>query len=183
MNITGTCVSIENNVEIQKQAGGVYTGTRLAYRDESGALKEQNFHNNALKFNPKLKVQLGNLAPNETFTMVKEKDGEFWKVMSITAGAPQQEDVTSSSTPAKGATPAAPYKSTYETPEERAKKQVYIVRQSSISAAINFVDTKKVSVADVLSVAKQFEDYVFGATTADEDLDVMGLVSDDLNID
>ena len=63
----------------------------------------------------------------------------------------------------KGAN-AAP-KSTYETPEERAKKQIYIVRQSSISNAIDLLSVGAKSqpkIEAVIETAKQFEDYVFG---------------------
>lgn len=56
----------------------------------------------------------------------------------------------------------------WETPEERAKKQVYIVRQSSISNAIEYykanmsVDHTTVTVGSIIEVAKEFENYVFG---------------------
>jgi hypothetical protein len=57
----------------------------------------------------------------------------------------------------------------WETPDERAKKQVYIVRQSSIGAAIDYLDKfreadAEVAVSDVLRVATQFENFVFGQT-------------------
>lgn len=58
-------------------------------------------------------------------------------------------------------TPNKTPKSTYETPEERAKKQLYIVRQSSITSAIALLG-QKAKVDQVLDVAKQFEQYVFG---------------------
>ena len=60
--------------------------------------------------------------------------------------------------------PSTSPKSTYETPEERAKRQVLIVRQSSLSSAIELLKTDKKSptVPEVLQVAKQFEAYVFG---------------------
>lgn len=74
-------------------------------------------------------------------------------------------------------------KSTYETPEERAVKQIYIVRQSSISSAIGLLTTgaKVPPDADaVLEVAKKFETFVFGSTkepidvtTAFDELDTM----------
>ncbi len=67
--------------------------------------------------------------------------------------------------PPGNARTAAPYKSTYETPEERAKKQVYIVRQSAINAAIALVD-KNVSVSTVLDIARQFETYVFNGNVS-----------------
>ena len=68
----------------------------------------------------------------------------------------------------KGATPAP--RNTYETPEERSIKQRYIVRQSSITNAINLfeLDKKRVpTVQDIIAVARQFEDYVFGKVTTD----------------
>ena len=60
--------------------------------------------------------------------------------------------------------PSTPTKSTYETAEERAQRQVLIVRQSSLSSAVNTlaVGSKKLEPADVLAVAKIYEDYVFG---------------------
>lgn len=60
-------------------------------------------------------------------------------------------------------------KSTYETPEERAKKQIYIVRQSNIASAINLLSVGAKTappVEAVLEVAKKFEDHVFGTEPA-----------------
>ena len=54
-------------------------------------------------------------------------------------------------------------KSTYETPEERAKKQVYIIRQSSISSAISAlgVGAKSAPTSDaVLQLADVFFQWV-----------------------
>lgn len=66
--------------------------------------------------------------------------------------------------PVAGATPAPARTSTYETPEERAKKQVYIVRQSSLSAAIATLGAGAKSAlkpSDVIAVAKEYEAFVF----------------------
>ncbi len=106
--------------------------------------------------------------------------GSSWQITTKPAKDPQYVDwvdATPLPTPAPAgmvvayhgerATPATPaYKSTYETPEERAKKQVYIVRQSSITAALAFFEGKTNSVAQVLDVAKQFEAHVFGQEQA-----------------
>lgn len=57
--------------------------------------------------------------------------------------------------------------SNYETPAERAQKQVYIVKQSSISNAIEYLQAVHVdgepawNVNNVLEVAQEFVDYVF----------------------
>jgi hypothetical protein len=70
---------------------------------------------------------------------------------------------------AKVAGVAAPFKSTYETPEERARKQVYIVRQSSIANAIAYYkDNNAGTVANILALSKEFEAYVFGTDQAVE---------------
>lgn len=60
-------------------------------------------------------------------------------------------------------------KSTYETSEERAARQVMIVRQSSISSAVALLAAnggKKNSSEEVLAIAKDFEAYVFGKETS-----------------
>lgn len=102
----------------------------------------------------------------DVFTILREKDNDgYWQWVGIAEG-----DVTIEKTgatapagaaPTKAATPA---KSTFETPEERAAKQIYIVRQSSISSAIDTLktDKKTPSVEEVIAVAKQYEAYVFG---------------------
>lgn len=177
MNVQGQVVSVEQNVSITKQNGGAYQGTRFSYRDMSGKLVEQNFHNNSLKFNPKLNVALSNMKPGDSFTMVKEKEGEYWNVKDIIVG---DAPVATSGTTKPAAQPAP--KSNYETAEERAKKQVYIVRQSSLSSAINFMEAtgnKKFTEFDVIALAKQFEAYVFD--TEYDDGSIMNLKSDDLD--
>lgn len=58
---------------------------------------------------------------------------------------------------------AVQVKSTYETPEERAKKQVYIIRQSSITSAISSLAVGAKSALkpeDVLAVAQTYYDWV-----------------------
>jgi len=59
-------------------------------------------------------------------------------------------------------------KSTYETPEERAQRQILIVRQSSLSAAVATlsVGAKALKPADVMAVAQQYSDFVFGVKDA-----------------
>jgi len=68
-------------------------------------------------------------------------------------------------------------RSTYETPEERAQKQIYIVRQSSLTNAIALLGTKA-KVDAVISVARQFEQYVFGLDER-ESLDDLPIIDED----
>src|SRR3972149_5229851 len=160
MEVKGIVVSVEIDVQVAKNGGGTYPGARLSYRDENGALKEKGFHNNVFKFNASLKTQLSNLSTGQHFVMTMEKEGEFWNVKSILPVSAEQKQTE---TPSSGAN-TKPYtspKSTYETPEERAKRQIYIVRQSSINQAIEYRGSK-VDIHEILATAKQFEAHVFG---------------------
>lgn len=166
MQVRGIVISVELDVAVAKNGGGTYPGARLAYRDEAGVMKEKGFHNNTFKFNPVLKTQLSNLNTGQPFVMEMEKEGEFWNVKSILPESAVVAATAQAVTGGKTNTPAyTSPKSTYETPEERAKKQIYIVRQSSITASIVYLDllkATKVDPLDVIQHAKVFEAYVFG---------------------
>jgi len=60
-----------------------------------------------------------------------------------------------------------PSKPHYQTPEEKARIQVYIIRQSSVASAVNLCreQGKQPNVDEILIVAKKFEDYVLGQDT------------------
>jgi hypothetical protein len=156
MIVKGTVVSIEHNIQVPKNGGGSYPGSRLTYRDEAGAIKDKCLHDNVFKFKPGLKTQLSNLSTGQHFDMEQIKEGEFLNVQSI---VPSNAGGVAVAQESKQAPIASP-KNTYETADERAHKQVYIVRQSSISSAIALLPKAKVE--DILQTAKQFEEYVFG---------------------
>ena len=114
---------------------------------------------------------LRNAESGTVYTLIREKDaGGYWQWIGIAEGdEPIDNGYTQKAAPNAAPTqgkvaPNVSPKSTYETPEERAKKQVYIVRQSSVANAIELLKTdKKVPAVDeVLATAKIFEDYVFG---------------------
>lgn len=113
---------------------------------------------------------LSNAAPGNTFEVTAEKNAEtgYWDWINAVQDAPGSVPaVTSGVKPSAGTT--AP-KSTYETAEERAKKQVYIVKQSSISAAIAILSVNagkdKIQVEAVLELAQTLTDFVFGTSAA-----------------
>lgn len=161
MIVKGTVVSIEHNIQVPKNGGGSYPGSRLTYRDEAGAIKDKCLHDNVFKFKPGLKTQLSNLSTGQHFDMEQIKEGEFLNVQSIVPSNAGGVAVAQESK----STPIASPKSTYETPEERAKKQIYIVRQSSIGHAIELAKHNSPkgnsSFTEVLELAKLFENYVF----------------------
>jgi len=94
-----------------------------------------------------------------------EKVGDYWNWTAILADGEvsQATPVANSTAPATRVTG-----SNYETKEERALKQRYIVKQSSISAAVAIliVGAKSApSVKDVIALADEFVDYVFADDT------------------
>jgi hypothetical protein len=115
--------------------------------------------------------------PGQYFEVDRQKDakeGKYWewKAIRATDGAAA---ITSAPTPTAtvpvSTTPSAPTArvGNWETPEERAAKQVYIVRQSSLTAAIaylNSVNSDTHTEEDVIQYAKRFENYVLGSGVA-----------------
>lgn len=94
---------------------------------------------------------------DDCFSVIIEKnDKGYWEWKQIKQEVP---GTVAASTTASNTTT----RSTYETPEERAKKQVYIVRQSSISSALTFLGgaTTGATVDEVLDLAEKFTAFVF----------------------
>lgn len=158
MELNATVITVELDVEIEKKDGGVYPGARLTYRGQDGKIVDQCFHNNTFKYNAALKKTLATLKQGDAITIVKEKKGEFWNVTEIRKGGDSQNSnaMPPSSTPPKSG-------GNWETPEERAKKQLYIIRQSSLGHAINLLASnggKKNPPEEVISTAEMFVKYV-----------------------
>ena len=92
-------------------------------------------------------------------TSVKNEKTGFWDWTAIGG-----DEVATSTSAAPQSTNTRVTGSNYETKEERALRQRYIIRQSSISSAVaSLVPGAKsaLNAGDVLRLAKEFEDYVF----------------------
>jgi hypothetical protein len=88
-----------------------------------------------------------------------------WKSISASAsGSP-----ASGSAPQATATPTRVVGSNYETKDERAARQVLIVKQSSLGSAVEYLASREpdASVDRVLSVAQNFTDWVFAQDAED----------------
>jgi hypothetical protein len=161
MNITILSVDIKT----VPTAKGSYQTADVAYKNNSFQGKVEG--KKVMSFGA-TKDSFSTLAlaqPGESYevTIVKNDKGyNDWVSMAKAEAGASSPAV---SAPAGGKAPAATPRSTYETPEERAQRQVLIVRQSSLSASVNLLlagAKTPPSVESVLAVAKQFEDYVFG---------------------
>ena len=167
--IHGTVVSYNANTKVQKKGGGQYDAWELVYRDSENKIATLAKPVQGLRFNPALAGQLNALVPGDAFTVDREKKGEFWEIMSVTKGhsdgatSPAGNSSSGSypaASPRSGTTP----KSTYETPEERAKKQIVISRQAALNTSVAYWNMRgdhHVEKENIVEVAKYFEKYVY----------------------
>ena len=100
----------------------------------------------------------------EVYDVAYVPGDEYYNWASMKPMGDAAEAPANKATPAGAAPKAAT--STYETAEERKIKQLYIVRQSSITNAIAFYSNKEkpedYDVTEVLDLAQQFVDFVYG---------------------
>lgn len=108
-----------------------------------------------------------NVPTDEVEVEVGKNAGGFneWRSIGASAGAAQQSDGPAS------AAPTAPRSGTYQAPvrdfenrEERAARQVLIVKQSSLTAALKYLELKGITdltMEDVRDIAQDFTDWVF----------------------
>ena len=132
---------------IEDESKGKYNQLTIDYVDQ-GSGKEHTYK--LMSFvNKDAYLLLKSAKIGDTFFVVTNKnDKGYWQWDQVSREAMQ---------PKANVSP----RSTYETPEERAQKQIYIVRQSSLTNAIALLGSKA-KVDHVISVARQFEQYVFG---------------------
>ena len=134
------------------------TYKNLTYAGKVESKKLMSFGANATSFKALANAQAGS---TWEVTVVKNDKGyNDWTAVSPGTMSPGGGEVPVATSSKPAATAA---RSTYETPEERAQRQVLIVRQSSLSAAVATlaVGSKSVKPDEVIAVAKQYENYVF----------------------
>lgn len=172
-------------IDVSVEDKGKYKMAEVTFKDLA---KGQTSSKKLMSFNnPLVYKTLVDAKKGEVYTIEMQKNDKGYWDWTAAATANGVNTAGNGSPEASSASKTGGFaspKSTYETPEERAKKQVYIVRQSSISAAIETLktDKKSPSVGEVIAVAKEYEAYVFGVDqqppkladlpTFDEDEDI-----------
>lgn len=134
--------------------GRSYQSMEVTYKDDQGQVKNKKLMSFS---NPGVFNHIKGLSKGDQINLRTEKDAAgYWQWIGIEGDKTVATETKT--TPQAGGRVTG---SNYETKEERAARQVLIVRQSSLSSAVELLGPGK-SVAEVLEVAKQFEDYVFG---------------------
>ena len=159
---------IATSVETKPTANGKsyqmleVTYKNLTFQGKVEAKKLMSFGANANAFST-----LTPAAPGSTWevTVVKNDKGyNDWTAVSPSTGAPTQAPAPSAGAPRGTGVLSTPTRSTYETPEERAQRQVLIVRQSSVSSAVAMLSAgakAPVKLEDVIDIAQKLSDFVF----------------------
>jgi hypothetical protein len=154
--------------------GKSYGILQVAYRSD-GKLQEKKLMSFS---NPQVFKHIEGLSKGDVVNVRTEKDANgYWQWTAIEDGASPSQKPSTPSTASAGATRVTG--SNYETPEERAKRQQYIVRQSSLTTAISIlgVGAKSLDKQQVLSLAEELEQWVFRvdlpkvATTSIEEME------------
>ena len=149
--------------------GRSYQSMEITYKGENGNVASKKLMSFA---NPEVFKTAQTWAKNDTVNVNAQKDDNgYWQWVSILGegeSAPLQGKATV--TPTKNTTRVTG--SNYETKEERASRQVMIVRQSSISSAVNVLtaEGKSPTASEVLDLAKTFENYVMDNKTSVADM-------------
>ncbi len=128
-------------------------------------------------FNKEVCNSLQTAQLGQTFTITAEKEGDFWQWKAATqssSGSASGSSSASQSHFSSGTAKESPVKGQWETREERALRQVMIVKQSSLANAIATLKTDKAAANadEVLALAQRYTDWVLGL---EEDTGLAGI--------
>lgn len=171
-----------NKVTKSNAAGKPYTALEVAYKDSFGKVASKQLFSFGAQKGAFDSLQVA--APGQTYnlTVVKNDKGynDWTNAQLGTASNVAQGAAIAGGGSSLAQQANTQVKSTYETKEERALKQTYIVRQSSISSAIDTlsVGAKSVNPDDVLKLAQRYYDYVFQSPEDVAMQDVVSLPND-----
>jgi cell division protein YceG involved in septum cleavage len=167
--VQGNFISFNPSIKVAKKDGGQFDAWELVFRNRKNEVDSIKKPAGGLQYNPALKAVLTTLSAGEPFTVLMEKNEKgYLDVKSIEKGHSETQSMlpsvmSSSDGNRQAARSGRVLGSTYETSEERAKKQVIITRQASVNAAIAFLSPSlkdKPSaddVAELLGMASVFE--------------------------
>lgn len=147
-------------VEVNAVPGKKYRQIDVSYKSDKGETKGKKLMDFSVKkgLNYLLEGKAG-----DALEVTAVKNGEYWNWEAIAPASAESAAAPAASGGGKGY--VAPARD-FETKDERAARQVMIVRQSSISSAVSLLKTEKniPSVEEVLKVAQAFEAFVMGKT-------------------
>jgi hypothetical protein len=140
--------------ESVKTGKGQYQTLQVSFKNEQGQVQGKKLMSFS---NPAVFKDIQGYVKGDRVDVLTVKEGDYWQWKAIDK---EGEAPPRPAAPASTGGGGKVIGSNYETAEERARKQVYIIRQSSLGTAVELLGSGA-AVADVINTAKQFEAYVF----------------------
>ena len=142
-------------IDVQEDKGTTRNGKpynllNVTYKNQEGKVDSKK----VMEWDRDVFPRLQGAQKGEVFSISREKNEKGywdWKEASRQDGAMEIK-------PANTQPATRPQ---YESAEERAQRQVWIVRQSCLAQAVAYTQGNKFSVDEVLDVAIQFEEHIF----------------------
>ena len=154
--------------------GRSYQSIEVTYKNDQGQVANKKLMSFS---NPSVFNHIKGLAKGDSLNVQTEKDANgYWQWTGI-GGDNAVATETKQAAPATGGRVTG---SNYETKEERAARQVFIIRQSSLSSAVALVSatsTEPTTTDNVIAIAKKFEAYVLSQETG---IDAINSLEDDI---
>ena len=143
----------------EPQAVKKYFTIEVAYKNDKGQVQGKKL----MSFTyPLVYSTLKGAQAGETYDVTLVKEGDFWNwtaASKVEGGSQEVAQQTKTQAFAQGS------QDRFETKEERLARQRYIVRQSSLSTAVETLAVGSKTALDpnaVIAVARQYEEFVFG---------------------
>jgi hypothetical protein len=164
-----TVIDVSQQTHASKN-GRTYQSLEVAYKNDQGQTQSKKL----VSFtNPEVFKAAKDWQKGATVEVTTVKDAAgYWQWTGLGENAQvatETKQATPTSTRVTG--------SNYETKEERAQRQVYIIRQSSLSSAVELLKGSTNKAQDIISLAKEFEAYVFEQTSG---VDAINAIEDDI---
>jgi len=164
MQIQVEVISVSAVQTIPTKNGKSYQAVEVAYKKD-GKIEGKKI----MSFtNPAVFKAAQNLEQGQVIDITTEKnEAGYWQWEAIATAGSAPAQAASAPAATAGGGKAQSSGGNWETKEERAARQVMIVRQSSLGHSVALLGSKA-KVPEVISVAKEFEAYVLGTDTPDE---------------
>ena len=165
-------INVAGPTAVGNARGGTYNVLEIAYKQDGKVQGKKLLDFTA----PEVFASAAQLKPKDiaNVTIAKEpgKDGkEYWNWKAVSVGELPPVSANTASQSVGAVSGAVPNKapagrvtgSNYETPDERTARQLLIVRQSSVTAALKYFEQTEADVSrnDVIELAEFFKDYVY----------------------
>jgi len=153
--------------------GREYQSVEVMYKNDQGQAQNKKLMSFA---NPAVFKAAQAWTKGDVVFVSTEKDTNGYWQWTAVGNADSVSDKRSDDAPATQGNAAKPATrvsgSNYETSDERAARQVMIVRQSSLSNAVATlgIEGSKASATDVISLAKLYESFVLGTVSNTPDI-------------